>query len=320
MSIDIGDFTKFLISIDEEKRLWKKYDRLMRGAIDLSASQIDDLIDKLGRASRGEYLTPSKKRTPRQPKPKPAPKPGIQKTMTLGGEPFQYFLKRSKRKTIGFQVARGVLTVTIPFFTSIAATERTIEANRAWIERALAKTKLSKPSKTQDLWKSAWSSRSIQVVGIETPVKIEFSSVRRRPYYDENSNIFYYYSSEGVTETLVYRAALDFVKYWAHQYLTDMTRQIASQDPFLVQKLKKVKITNANTRWGSCSALGNVNLSWKLVLTEKKLCEYVVVHELCHLYHLNHSSAFWEKVLEKCPDAMTCRQLLRNFNIVNPLE
>lgn len=63
-----------------------------------------------------------------------------------------------------------------------------------------------------------------------------------------------------------------------------------------------IRITSAKTRYGSCSAKGNLCFSLYLMRSPAEAVEYVVVHELCHLKHLNHSKAFWEAVARYLPD------------------
>lgn len=74
----------------------------------------------------------------------------------------------------------------------------------------------------------------------------------------------------------------------------------------------RVSIRDTRTRWGSCSKDGNLNFSYRLVLLPPELCDYVVVHELCHLGEFNHSPRFWSLVARACPDHQRLRrELLR---------
>ena len=75
---------------------------------------------------------------------------------------------------------------------------------------------------------------------------------------------------------------------------------------------KKVKITSAKKRWGSCSSRGNLNFSWRLVLAPLPVIDYVVVHELAHIIHRNHSKRFWALVKKLYPNYKTCRKWLRS--------
>ena len=65
------------------------------------------------------------------------------------------------------------------------------------------------------------------------------------------------------------------------------------------------------TRWGSCSAKGNLNFNWKLVLMPPEILDYVVVHELAHRLQMNHSAAFWAEVGKILPDYRERRQWLK---------
>jgi len=75
----------------------------------------------------------------------------------------------------------------------------------------------------------------------------------------------------------------------------------------------QVKITGAKTRWGSCSAKGNLNFSWRLMLAGEDAIDYVVVHELAHLREMNHSPRFWAVVAGILPDYEQRRTQLKQL-------
>ena len=64
----------------------------------------------------------------------------------------------------------------------------------------------------------------------------------------------------------------------------------------------RITIRNQKTRWGSCSAKGNLNFNCLLMLTPIEVIDSVVVHELCHLLEMNHSARFYEHILRVFPD------------------
>jgi predicted metal-dependent hydrolase len=72
-----------------------------------------------------------------------------------------------------------------------------------------------------------------------------------------------------------------------------------------------VKISDARTRWGSCSGKNSVNLNWRLTLCPADVCDYVIIHELAHILHKNHGAAFWAFVAEFSPDYALCRKWLK---------
>lgn len=64
----------------------------------------------------------------------------------------------------------------------------------------------------------------------------------------------------------------------------------------------KITIRNQKTRWGSCSQTGTLSFNYRLMMAEPAVIDYVIIHELCHLTHMNHSKAFWDKVAGIMPD------------------
>ncbi|MBP7348579.1 MAG: M48 family metallopeptidase [Butyrivibrio sp.] len=74
---------------------------------------------------------------------------------------------------------------------------------------------------------------------------------------------------------------------------------------------KKIAIRDQKTRWGSCTSSGTLSFNWRLILAPPHILDYVVVHELCHLIHMNHSAAFWTTVSSIIPDYKECRKWLR---------
>jgi len=69
-------------------------------------------------------------------------------------------------------------------------------------------------------------------------------------------------------------------------------------------------IRGQKTRWGSCSPAGNLTLNWKLLMAPEEIVDYVVIHELAHLKHMNHSKRFWDLVGQYCPNWKKYRKYL----------
>lgn len=76
-------------------------------------------------------------------------------------------------------------------------------------------------------------------------------------------------------------------------------------------RFNKITIKNQKTRWGSCSKRGNLNFSYKIALLPSHICDYIIVHELCHLKEFNHSQRFWDLVAVAIPDYLSIRKELR---------
>jgi len=92
------------------------------------------------------------------------------------------------------------------------------------------------------------------------------------------------------------------------QLLTEPLRRYAR---LLGVEPRSVKIADAKSRWGSCSARGDLRFCWRLAALPVAVFEYIVLHELAHIQAHNHSKTFWGIVERFCPDYRIHRRWLR---------
>lgn len=79
----------------------------------------------------------------------------------------------------------------------------------------------------------------------------------------------------------------------------------------LKDKIRRITVRSQRTRWGSCSRRGTISLNWRLVQLSPSVSDYILLHELAHLLHLNHSAKFWAEVARLCPDYEHAESWLR---------
>lgn len=102
--------------------------------------------------------------------------------------------------------------------------------------------------------------------------------------------------------SVIPRAREVFTAWYKERALLVISERVAWYATKNGIKYKQVKITSAQTRWGSCSAKGTLSFAWRLVMAPVPIIDYVVVHELVHLLEKNHGRAFWAKVKAIMPD------------------
>lgn len=106
-------------------------------------------------------------------------------------------------------------------------------------------------------------------------------------------------------------AIIAFMRRHAQKILTAEIRALSQK---MCLPFNRLSIRHAKTRWGSCTSLGNVNLNWQLIRVDKQMREYVMIHELCHRVHMDHSRAFWSLVGTFCPDYNVLRARLKKVD------
>lgn len=205
---------------------------------------------------------------------------------------------RSKRKTLALIVKPdGSIVVRAPLRMPEKAIREFVEHNRQWIERKKAEAfaTTSQPSR------QFVAGEKFMYLGND--YALEIVTGQKKPLLlEENFKLAASAQSNA-------RATFErWYRQQAKQILTARVDHYARQYDF---KYKRIGITSARTRWGSCSATGSLNFSWRLILAPIEAVDYVVIHELAHTVFHNHSRQFWKKVEAILPDYQERRKLLK---------
>ncbi len=100
-----------------------------------------------------------------------------------------------------------------------------------------------------------------------------------------------------------------WLKQKAERYIPARVKYLANK---VEVKPNKIKVKEQKTRWGSCSSNGNIALNYKLMRFSKKVIDYVIIHELCHIKEMNHSKKFWDLVFSIMPDYQIYKKQLKH--------
>ncbi|WP_188093947.1 SprT family zinc-dependent metalloprotease [Sulfurimonas sp. CVO] len=102
----------------------------------------------------------------------------------------------------------------------------------------------------------------------------------------------------------------EFYKFYAQNYIVPRVQYYSK---IMDLTYSDIKFRKMRSRWGSCSSKGIITFNTELIKVEEKLIDYVVVHELAHLKHMNHSKKFHSLVNQYIPDSYELNQKLKNF-------
>ncbi len=214
---------------------------------------------------------------------------------------MNYKLVRSKRKTLTVCIKDGKVTVKAPKTTSIEYIENFVAQKRGWIEK-----KLAEYDRRVGILGDVMSYKSVMISGEICPI-VYSDAVKRIRY--ENGALNVPRKFDGA-ETETRRAVASWYKRTAAGVLEHTLESLSIRTGL---KYKSFALTNARTKWGSCDGECNIRLNWRLLMLDDALSEYVIIHELCHTVHHDHSAEFWSAVESFCPDMAKHKKKLKTF-------
>lgn len=204
-------------------------------------------------------------------------------------------LVRSKRKTLGITVhPAGQVVIRAPEGMAEEEIWRLVEQKAGWIGRKLSQMKAAEE---EIITRQYREGEEFLYLGDIYYLKLEKSKGKRARVFIEGQQLVY--MGESVERDRIEKTVKAWYKETARVYLLERTAYYAAQ---IGSCPGQIRIREQKTRWGSCSSKGNLNFNWRLIMALPEVVDYVVVHELCHLKHMNHSREFWNCVEEILPD------------------
>lgn len=212
---------------------------------------------------------------------------------------IDYTLIRSKRKTIAIHITKdAAVEVRAPMKAPKADIDRFVTAKQAWISKHLSAREQSMRSKA-DFTLNFGDMAAF--CGKTVPIRAKAGN---RIGFDGEC----FYMPPDLPPEEIKRAAIQIYRLTAKRLLTNKVIEYAKA---MGVRPIAVKVNGAKTRWGSCSGNNSINFSWRLIMADEDVIDYVVVHELAHIKEHNHSPRFWAVVESILPDCNARKQKLK---------
>jgi predicted metal-dependent hydrolase len=212
----------------------------------------------------------------------------------------EYFVIRFLLR-IGLRIDDRGLTVSVPLRASEQWLHSVLQDKARWVVEKLDGWQTCKPTATR--WQDG---ETIDYMGELLVLRVA-QGLFAAPVHRRGSELWVFVVN-GSETAHVERAVSHWYQHEAEQFFV---RRVAHYAPLLNVVPHVVKLSQAKTQWGSCTAHGSVRLNVQLIKLPPRLIDYVVVHELAHLRELNHSAAFWRVVGSACPEYANLRAELK---------
>ena len=231
--------------------------------------------------------------------------------MLLGEHRVAYELKRARRRSIGFVVGSEGLRVSAPRWLPQADIERALQQKSDWILRKLVeqRERASRVQAARIEWRDG---ATLAYLGQAITLRID-AAVRVGSRFDEADRVLHLGLPAGASEEQI----RDSVQAWLQRSARSVfERRCKHYADALGVTIKQLRLSSAQTRWGSASVDGTIRLNWRLIHYSPPIIDYVVAHELAHLREMNHSARFWDVVRSVVPDFELARSRLREETII----
>ena len=213
---------------------------------------------------------------------------------------MEYQITRKRIKNFILRIYPDLkIAVSAPISASDRDIEKFISSKREWIEKTLEKIK----SRQENL--KAKKEKGINILGREVELRI-ISSDLKRIRLTENS--LYFYTNES-SKSFIEKILLD----WKIEKLKEILEKYLEKYATLLEtKINYYKIKKLSSAWGIYHKRENyISFNFDLIEKEEPLIEYVVLHELCHIFHMDHQKGFWSLVEKYMPDYKERRKKLK---------
>lgn len=218
----------------------------------------------------------------------------MQKSFVIKGRQLNCEIVRSRRKTVAIQIYPDKhIELKVPLLYNVDNVEPFLQKHYRWIFKRLDAPIISK-SET----KRFVSGELHYYLGKQYPLKIVISPDNNVTFQDDVIMVYAKNDLPELIETLLERWYLSQARHVFQEISIPLMKQMEKYNVFP----KSFTIKKMKTRWGSCSSKGSISLNLDLIKLPEQCIKEVILHELCHLVHFNHSKAFYALMTAEMPD------------------
>jgi predicted metal-dependent hydrolase len=226
--------------------------------------------------------------------------------------PYQ-LIRSVKRKTVGLQVKYGKIIIRAPKYVSEQDIAHIVKSKSIWLQRKIAEQNAQPPPKNDYYQKDS----QLLINGECKTLDIHYGLF---PDVTFDQDIIIVTLSDRLQKNISadLKQQNRYVKQQLQDWLKQQTNLYIDQNLCLyAEKIgvlpKSFNVRLYKSRWGSCNSRKELSFSSLLAMAPKWIIDYVIVHELCHLRHMNHSADFWQLVALHYPNYLLAKAWLKAY-------
>ncbi len=213
------------------------------------------------------------------------------------------------RKTMAIQIEPpDKITVLSPKGVKEDEILKSVKGKSKWIVKKLFQlAEMESLKKTRKII----NGESFIYMGMDYPLQIVVEGRYKKVQVELFRDILYVYTDINGKEKI--RLALK--KWYKEKSLEKVRERVIYFQKYFDLEPNKVMVKEQKRQWGSCTSQRNLYFNWKIIMAPSPVLDYLVVHEMSHMVHMNHSADFWNLVRSILPDYEERRKLLKNEGV-----
>ena len=229
-----------------------------------------------------------------------------EREITLEGEAVAYRLIRSRRRTIGLEIAYGGAVVRAPYWVRVGEIQSFLRENANWIRGKLESWSAALSKVRPEDW------RDRGLVRCEgQDLRLSVFSTRRRVAEHDLFDL-----RIGIPNPNAERICKAVEEWLKRKAIESFRPRVAECCARLGLPAPDVRLSSSGTQWGSCEKHARrsvIRLQWRLIQLPPELADYIIAHEVSHLREMNHGPEFWAIVARLYPDYRAAEKKLRDM-------
>lgn len=226
-----------------------------------------------------------------------------------GTTTFVFTVKFRKRKTLQITIKpSGRIEVAAPEGTPVSVIQQRVQKQGAWI---LKKLSVVNDRVKQRVYHKYVDGEMYLYLGKSYRLQIHLLPEYQKPIVALNETDLVVYTNSSQSEII--RKALE--EWYRDQTLQFVTKRVQTFSRFFPVMPRYIKVKEQKKRWASCTSRGDLLFNWRCGMAPPEVLDYIVVHEMCHLVHFNHSKDFWNLVESILPDYKKQKEWLKEYGI-----